>query len=92
MNTEIVDNLSDAYYESRTDYTLPLITIYNAPADFAGQFVARIHIVEINGTTRPLIYAALADSLDGIRAKLPQGLDRLERSPEDDKHIIESWI
>ncbi len=31
-------------------------------------------------------------SLEGLRARLPPGLIRLERSPNDDACIVECWI
>ena len=34
----------------------------------------------------------LADSLDEVRAQLPHGLMKLERSPYDDARIVEIWV
>ena len=34
----------------------------------------------------------LADSLDEVRAQLPRGLMRLERTPYDDARIVEVWV
>ncbi len=86
VETEIVENLSEAYYANVAAATLPLITIYNSPADFKGKYVARIH------NPNPLKYAAVADSLEGIRGKLPQGLTNIGREPADALVIVETWV
>lgn len=61
--------------------------VYEAPPDFPEQYVAR----------RCRSYVAtgefiVGDTLVDLRAKLPPGLIRLERSVHDDPMVRESWI
>jgi len=66
---------------------LELWTIYDSPVDLPGRFVARKWLLD-NPTSELL----QDKTLDGLREKLPQGLIRMERSPQDDPKIIEIWI
>lgn len=91
MNTVIVENLTNAFFENRTDTALPLITIYNSPTDFANKYVARIHVIE-GGISTPLVYAALANSMDDLREKIPPHLTCIPRDAHDDQSIVESWV
>jgi hypothetical protein len=61
--------------------------VYEGPPDFPDQYVAR----------RCRSYVAtgeyiVGDTLADLRAKLPPGLIRLERSVLDDPLVRESWI
>lgn len=72
--------------------TLSIWTIYDNPSDFPGKFVARRFVVY--GATGPLATPEVfeADSLDEIRAMIPQGLFRMEPWQGDDIKIVETWI
>ncbi len=72
-------------------YGLPIICIYESPADYPGKYVARVYAVT-EGQTRPGIYIALADTLEEIRAKLPEGMYPVRRHKSDDPCIVETWI
>lgn len=65
--------------------------IYDSPKDCLGFYVARRHRVE-NGTTFPTDDMIQDVRLDWLRRKLPDGLVRFERSPEDDPRIVEVWL
>lgn len=52
-----------------------------------GQFVARKWLMD--EPTNEILQDA---TLEGLRAKLPQGLIRLDRLPKDDPVIVETWI
>jgi len=86
------DSLSDLYYQHRTGDNLPMITIYNSPSDYVGKYVARIFIVERGARLNSLSFALVADSLEQIRAELPEGLHCTPSSPEDEPHIVETWL
>jgi len=66
---------------------LNLWTVYDSPIDLPGRFVARKWL-----SNQPTNELLLDKTLEGLRAKLPQGLMRLERSPQDDPKIVETWI
>lgn len=65
---------------------LELWTVYDSPVDLPGRFVARKWL---NQPTNELLQDK---TLEGLRGRLPQGLTRLERSPQDDPKIVETWI
>lgn len=62
-------------------------TVYDNPVDMPGRFVARKWRMD-----RPTAELLQDKSLVALRAKLPNGLTRLERSPQDDPKIVEVWI
>ena len=66
---------------------LDIWTVYDSPIDLPGRFVARKWKLD-----RPTNEILQDKTLNGLRAKLPHGLVRLERSPEDDPKIVETWI
>ncbi len=72
--------------------TLNLWTVYDNPSDYPGQFVARRFI--ITGPAGPFATGEMftADTLEEIRAMIPQGLFRMEPWQGDDIKIVETWI
>ena len=66
---------------------LELWTVYDSPIDLPGRFVARKW-----GLDQPPNELLQDKTLDGLRCKLPYGLTRLDRSPQDDPKIVETWI
>lgn len=66
---------------------LELWTVYDSPIDLPGRFVARKWLLD-----RPTDELLQDRTLDGLRQKLPQGLVRLERSPQDEPKIVETWV
>jgi len=66
---------------------LEIWTIYDSPIDLPGRFVARKWVLD-----RPTDKLLQDRTLEGLREKLPQGLVRLDRSPQDDPKIIETWV
>ncbi len=69
------------------DNRLPIWTIYDSPSDYPGKVVVRLFM---NDTPTKTGY--VADSLATARAFIPQGLVRMERHPEDDPTILETWF
>ncbi len=65
----------------------PIICVYDHPTDYPDYFVARVW--DLNRPTRLI---ALADTLEGIRAKIPPGMVMLRRHPTDDPCIKEIWM
>jgi hypothetical protein len=61
--------------------------VYESPADFPVKYVSRrLHL------NRPTPDFVVGDTLMDVRAKLPKGLFKIERSELDDPQIRESWI
>lgn len=61
--------------------------VYDSPSDYPGQFVARRF--QVNHPTGDLL---TAPTLEALRALLPKGLVRLERTQHDQPHIVEVWV
>lgn len=61
--------------------------VYEAPHDFPDQYVARR--LQLNKPTSDFV---VGNTMIEVRAKLPKGLFRIERSERDDPQIRESWI
>jgi hypothetical protein len=70
---------------------LRLFTIYDHPIDHPNDFIAREWVV-VGSFYEPRAIAARGASLDEVRAQLPPGLARIDRSPEDDPKIVETWL
>jgi hypothetical protein len=66
-------------------------TIYDHPADYPDWYVARPSIIRPK-TAGPLPMHLMAKDLETLRAMLPDGLARLNRSEGDDPCIIEVWV
>lgn len=69
------------------DDELSIWIVYEDPPDFPNQYVARRH----RGYIVTGEYVT-GNTLVDVRAKLPPGLMRIERSAGDDPMIRESWI
>ncbi|HEX8957375.1 MAG TPA: hypothetical protein VF798_13930 [Burkholderiaceae bacterium] len=69
------------------DDDLSMWVVYEEPPGFPDQYVARRYVLEKD--TGDYV---VGDTLNDVRAKLPPGLMRLERSPQDDPQVRESWI
>jgi hypothetical protein len=72
---------------------LPVFVIYRNPRDFPGKWVCRRQVAtsagEVKSDPEPF---AVEDSYRRIRARLPYGLTHLDRHPDDDPTIVETWI
>ena len=61
--------------------------VYEEPPAFPNQYVARRYRSYVE--TGEYV---VGDTLNDVRAKLPPGLMRIERSHQDDPMVRESWI
>jgi hypothetical protein len=61
--------------------------VYEEPPAFPNQYVARRYRSYVE--TGEFV---VGDTLNDVRAKLPPGLMRIERSNQDDPMVRESWI
>ena len=73
--------------ELRRKTRLPIIVIFRSPKDYPGKYVARVF--DLNA---PTMLAVTANTLDGIRGCIPEGMTRFPRSAADDPVIVESWL
>jgi hypothetical protein len=68
-----------------------LFTIYEKPRDYPHGYVVRRWVTDGGPEPHPR-EAMVAATLEEARALVPPDLYRLQRSPEDDPCIVESWI
>ena len=68
-----------------------LYTVYKHPTDFPDKWAMRAFIVSAKAIN-PSSTVITGDSLEEIRSHLPRGLTRMDRHPEDDPIIYETWI
>jgi len=66
---------------------LPLICVYSNLSDYPGKYVARLW--DIN---QPTNMVAIAESLEKIREAKPAEMIIMQRQPQDDPVIVETWI
>jgi endonuclease V-like protein UPF0215 family len=66
---------------------IPLICVYKNPADYPGKYIARLWDVD-----RPTNIIAIAESLEEIREAKPAEMVIMQRHPNDDPVIVETWI
>lgn len=69
---------------------LSIWTVYERPLDHPDKYVARRWLA--TPEPEPTDDILLADDLEALRNQLPQGLVHMQRQPEDDAVIIETWI
>jgi len=74
-----------------SEHTLGMWAVSRNPSDFPNKFVARKWLIG-RGNLMPTFEHHISDTLDGIRAMLPLGLQPIPRSPSDAPVIVESWI
>jgi hypothetical protein len=84
-------DLAQITYQLQVDGRHPMWTLYQWPDDAPCKYVARLFVClpEVSATT----LALQSDTPDMIREMLSDmGLRRLERLPEDEPQILETWV
>jgi hypothetical protein len=79
--------MSNEQSRRHDDDDTSLWIIYEEPPAFPNQYVARRYRSYVE--TGEFV---VGDTLTDVRAKLPPGLMRMERSSHDDPMVRESWI
>jgi hypothetical protein len=75
------------------DELLPIWVIYDHPADFPDWFIVRRQAPRADGTIELDARAYGFADLENARTWLAQqGLTRLDRFPDDDSVIVETWL
>jgi len=73
--------------KTEQDDDLSMWVVYEDPPEFPNQYVARRYLLDVDTGDYEV-----GDTLNDVRAKLPPGLMRLERSKHDHPQVRESWI
>ncbi len=75
----------DAYI--RDGNTMKAIAVYNRPEDFPSGYIARL----FNGI-EPTCKSITGETLEEIRARIPDGYTRIPRDSQDVLSLVETWI
>lgn len=73
-----------------SDNYLTIWVIYDHPADHPYDFVVRPSYVYPGRVA--FGPAKMSGTLEGARDLLPEGLYRMDRDPDDDPVIVETWL
>lgn len=76
------------FYEQ---YRGAMITVYDNPSDFPGQFVGRLWTWNKGRYTASLLHVR-RDTLEELRRTIPPFMTVLGRNSGDDPCIVEVWI
>ena len=74
-------------YDIMQGLKMPIVVIYYSPADYPGQFIARLFDLE-----QATKYIMQAEQINDIRERLPAHLTRAPRAQEDAAAIVETWF
>lgn len=94
MRGDSILTITDAEGIHRNGYAQGFLVMWVVtwnPTDYPGQAAARPHCIG-RGVEHMLSAVLLADSVDALRAMLPQGLTMMARHPDDDPKIMEIWL
>jgi hypothetical protein len=70
---------------------LPMMTVYDHPSDWPEYYVARLFVTLPELTATPVCF--VSGDLQPIHDQLTAlGLRRMERHPQDDPAIMETWL
>ena len=79
-------------HQLRMEGYMPSFTITDHPSDYPDYFVARMHLTS-KGATTAAAFAIMDRDVERLRTTLEAlGLVKMDRSPEDDPVILETWI
>ena len=91
MSDDVVE-IAAAQAEAAKRGALAMWTVYKRPADYRCGFVARMFEVGAEGP-KPTDRTLKCLELEPIREKLAKaGLVRLDREPDDEPQIVETWL
>lgn len=69
-----------------------LVVVYEYPDDFPESYVARAYFITKEYSWPSQEIFIVKDTLDEVRAAIPAGMLRMNRSPEDDTCILETYL
>lgn len=82
----IVDNFHGVNWWEKTK-VFPAFTVFYNPRDFPGKYVVRL----FDGKA-PTRLMTVKDTLEAAHSSIPPMFYRVDRSPEDDPVIVETWL
>jgi hypothetical protein len=85
---QIIDAAMAQSIQADAERTHPLLAwiVMRDEEAYPGEFLARL---VTDGVTP---YVLLADTLGGLHAQLPPGLERSDRQPADPPEVVEVWF
>jgi hypothetical protein len=80
--------------EAKQKTVMEMFVVYDRPLDYPEHYVMRRWIIgAVEGQPIPdKDYFVIAKTLDEVRVAIPPHCVRLERDPNDEPQIVESWI
>jgi hypothetical protein len=87
-----VDELISLHTKAYKANMLPIYVITSNPSDYPGKFVVRVQYPsKVDPIPGPIV--AVAETLDDAReALVALPLVRMDRHPDDDAVIVETWL
>jgi hypothetical protein len=68
-----------------------MYVVYHNPLDCPGKYVMRGRVIG-RGADKPTNYVFVGDTIDEVRAYVPEGLVCLRRAPSDHPSVVETWF
>lgn len=90
---EITKTQAEAFQRTKVyqEDKLVIWSVTTGTKDFGNRYVARPIVAPALHPRQEDGYL-IADTLSGLRQKLPHGLSRMDRYPTDDPVIVETWF
>jgi hypothetical protein len=66
--------------------------IYRNPTDYPGRYVLRKQLARLGEVWAEREPRAVGDTIEEIRGVLPDFLARMDRHPDDEPQIVETWV
>ncbi|MFP3726499.1 hypothetical protein U8V72_15075 [Priestia filamentosa] len=70
-----------------SELKMPIISVFYNTLDIPEKYAARLF--DLN---RPTNIVVIKDTLEEIRSVIPQRYTRIDKDPNDDLSIVETWI
>lgn len=84
----MADILLKDFIEINTNFfKMPIYVIYNKPSDYPNHYVARLF--DLDKSTNLIV---IDESLESLRAKIPQNLYKQNKDEYDNNVIVESYF
>jgi hypothetical protein len=71
---------------------MEMFVVYERPRDYPDKFVLRRWSIGPGSAEGDADWFVLGETLDDVRAAVPQHCIRVGRSPHDEPQIVESWV
>jgi hypothetical protein len=71
---------------------LEMYVIYKKPLDYRQGFVVRKWEVGAQPSPRPTDWFGLGSTIEEVRVMIPGWCVKIERDPNDEPQIVETWI